>query len=1245
MHPKPVFAAIRAGAAMPLAPLIAAIAVGAALAAAPPPAKAPAKPAAGKAPAAGPARRDPAALREETLRLNNLGIAYLAQFKAAEAEKQFKDALALNPSYLPGQVNVGIAALAQVHYDEAITAFRKALTLAPDNVHAHFNLSLIYKLQGKGPEALEEGLKALAGDGRDPDIHYHVGSLYLTAREFDKAIQELETVLKLDPNFLSAYYSLGRAWISKGDQEKGRQLIEKHRALQAGSAATPAVGLRYGEQGRYSYAMEDSGAAGPLAPLAAGAVTLVDASSAAGLDFTHAAGVNLAALGLSGSITTLAQLSGPEALDGVVAPMLGSGVAMADVDGDGSEDLFFANAGGDAPRPALFLNRSTAGAIKFSRPATEQLQEIGPALSAAFGDLDKDGDADLAISGFHRVLVLTNDGKGVFSDASVRAGVAGKSSAGVLGGISLADVDHDSDLDIYVAGFLASGSGAFPSGWPGGESLLFINATDPNQGLRFVESAAGAKVTHAGRRATGALFSDLDNDRDIDFALACPADGSTVYANQRDGTFLDLGAAAGLPGQAPILGLAAGDFTKDGWVDLAATTWDGGVPRLFRNMTADQPGRAPYFVLDVMATADLARAETGPLFGVAFVDFDLDGYLDLVAVNGGDTGPALLVYRNGGEGRYEEAGQLTGIGAIKARNGRGLAIGDLDRDGDPDFVISNAGGTPIVIRNDGGNKNHWIRVATAGLHSNGAGIGSKVEVKSGGLWQKLEVTAGSGYLSQSAAAPLFGLGARARVDVVRVLWPGGVLQDEIQQKADAVFAVKELDRKGSSCPILYADNGSGIGFVSDFLGGSAIGYRTGLSSFNTPDTDEYVMVRGDQLVPRHGALDLRMVNQLEETIYFDRARLLAVDHPTGVEILPDERLMDSPPFPSFKIHAVARTAPPAAAWDDSGRDLTQTLTAIDRLYAGPQAAGPGDSFKGYAPLHHLMLDLGDLHDGAPAVLLLHGWIDYADSTSNIAAAQAGLALVSPWLEALDETAIEEEDVVEVAIPGGATRRGRWTRVLPKMGFPAGLPKTMTVDLTGLLPPGARVIRIGTSMRIFWDQMRLATQLSPVPPTLTALEARAAVLRYRGFPALSSPDGRPPERYDYAADQGIVQWKSHAGGYTRYGDVRELLLTVDDRYVITRPGDEIALEFPAAGLPPLPEGWSRDYLLYADGFGKDMDINSSRPDTVEPLPYHGMASYPPPLIPTDPTLAETLLAYRDLWNTRRVGAQVPPIHTP
>ena len=867
--------------------------------------------------------------------------------------------------------------------------------------------------------------------------------------------------------------------------------------------------------------------------------------------------------------------------------------------------------------------------MRFERAAGQGVPVVNEsAMSAAFGDLDGDADPDLVVGLLDGIRIFMNDGKGNLSSLPLETAAGANTTPALLGGVSLADVDHDGDLDIFAAGMLAPSASAaarFPGDWPGTRSLLYINsgATPPAQ-PRFTESAVKALVDHAGRRATGAVFSDFDNDRDIDFVLASPGDGTTLYSNQRDGTFQDLAPKSGLPGGALILGMAAGDYNKDGWVDLVATTWDGGLPRLFRNMLGDPAAPASHggvFAADVTAFADLSRQIALPQFGVALIDIDNDGYLDILTVNGGEIGPALFVFRNNGSGGFTDAGGLTGADQIPARGGRALAGADLDGDGDIDLVITNSGGKPTIVRNDGGNKGHWIDVAPRGLHSNKPAAGTKVEVKAGALWQKLEVTIGSGYLSQSSTGVHFGLGPRTRVDTIRLLWPGGVLQDEVQAKADAVFAVEELDRKGSSCPILYAWNGHSMSFVSDFLGGSAIGYRTGPDSFNYPDTDEYVRITGDQLAAADGLLSLRLVNQLEETIYFDRARLLAVDHASSEEIFPDERLMPGAPYPAFRVFAVTEARLPVAAFDETGRDMLPDVLRIDRVYAGPVELLP---YKGYAKQHQLTLDLGPLEKDAPVVLLMHGWIDYADSTSNIAASQAGLKLTPPYLEALDEAV------------------GQWTRVLPQMGFPAGLPKTMTVDLTGKLPPGSRKVRITTNMAIYWDQIRVATALGP-PPSLAAVEASRAELRYRGFPELVSPDGRPPESYDYARDQARVHWKTHVGTFTRYGDVVALLGAVDDRYVITKPGDEIALEFPAAALPPLAAGYSRDYLLFADGFGKDMDINSARPDTVTPLPWHAMKSYPPAPGDHSPFITPDPLESVVTWDTRLVPSALLPIH--
>ena len=1195
---------------------------------------------------------------EEVLRHNNLGIAYLAQYKPADAEKEFRQAIALDPNFVAGTVNAGIAALAQVHYDDALAMFGKALTLDPDNIHAHFNLSLINKLLGKADQALAEAKKAMALDSRDPDIRYHVGSLYLTRREYDDAIRELETTLKLDPNFLSAYYSLGRAWISKGDVAKGKQYMEKHKELSAGAGATPAVGLRYGEQGKYSYAMEDQGVDAPSAQLAEGAVVLVDVTAGSGLAFRHGA------RGSAGQLKRATPASGPDpsaTLRDTVTPMLGPGVACADVDGDGADDLFFPNA--DAQGKAvseLYLNR---GGMRFERVpligAAGAPLIAGQATAGVFGDLDADEDPDLVVSLSDRLLVLINHGHGVFAPAAADAGLALPSGATprVLGGVTLADVDHDGDLDIHAAGFLAVPSQktagpqgaddrtAFPDAWPGGTSYLLLNVTAaPPEGggaapVKFSLAPAAAGISRAGRRTAGAVFSDFDNDRDIDFAVASPADGSTIFSNMRDGTFQDLAERSGLPAGARVLGLTAGDYDQDGWMDLAATTWDTGLPRLFRNMMGQSGAQATgAFALDVNAMADVPRQIAEPQFGVAFADIDNDGALDLVAVNGGDIGQAFFVFRNDGAGRFSDASHLVKANAVAARQGRGLAVADLDADGDLDLVIANAGGAPTLLRNDGGNRGHWIRVSPEGLHSNRQAVGTKVEIKAGRLWQKQEIASASGYMSQNATAAHFGLGARQRVDTVRLLWPGGVLQDEVQVAADAIFAVKELDRKGSSCPILYAWNGATMAFVSDFLGGSAIGYRTGPASFNYPDTEEFVAIDAARLVPKDGALELRLVNQLEETIYFDRATLLAVDHPVGVAVHPDERLMPSRPFPPFRLHATTGEHPPSAAADDDGRNLLDALARVDRVYARPPDERMGARFQGYAPLHHLTLDLGAIPASGPVVLLLHGWIDYADSTSNIAAAQAGLTLTPPWLEALDESAHDGSDAVTLS---GTTHRGRWVRAIESMGFPAGLPKTMTVDLTDKLPKGTRIVRIGTSMRIYWDRILVATGHGPAP-SLTRIAPAEASLRHRGFPAIVLPDGQRPEEYDYARDETPVHWKVQSGAYTRYGDVRELLTDADDRYVITAPGDEIAMRFPADELPPVPEGYRRDWLLHTDGFGKDMDINAARPHTVGPLPWHGMTAYPPPKGENYPYDRPDLLDYLERYNTREVRSPLAPI---
>ena len=202
---------------------------------------------------------------------------------------------------------------------------------------------------------------------------------------------------------------------------------------------------------------------------------------------------------------------------------------------------------------------------------------------------------------------------------------------------------------------------------------------------------------------------------------------------------------------------------------------------------------------------------------------------------------------------------------------------------------------------------------------------------------------------------------------------------------------------------------------------------------------------------------------------------------------------------------------------------------------------------------------------------------------------------------------------------------------------AGLPKTMTVDLTGKFLCDDSQVRIVTSMRIYWDQILVDASGGDFPTRVTELDPLRADLRWRGFPREYSPDGRKPLIYDYSVIEPSAPWKAHLGNYTRLGDVRELLLAPDDMYVVTRNGDEMQIDFDARRLPALPKGWKRTFLVYADGFGKDMDINSARPETIGELPFHGMKSYPhspADRYPMTKRHQEYLLRY----NTRTVNEQ-------
>jgi hypothetical protein len=455
------------------------------------------------------------------------------------------------------------------------------------------------------------------------------------------------------------------------------------------------------------------------------------------------------------------------------------------------------------------------------------------------------------------------------------------------------------------------------------------------------------------------------------------------------------------------------------------------------------------------------------------------------------------------------------------------------------------------------------------------------------------------------------------VDAVRVLWPAGIVQAETEVAATGkTLSLTELDRKPSSCPYLYVWNGERFEFVTDFMGGGEMGHLDAPGIFNTPDPDEYVRIPRDLLREHNGHYELKVTNELEEALFVDRLQLISVAHPEGVEVYPNEGLTE-PPQP-FKIYSTRDARPPLSAVDDHGHDVLSRIARLDREY-------PDDfklpSIRGYAENHELTMKL-DAGSPARVKLLLTGWTDYAWSSDNLAASQSGKSLTLPALQVKD-------------------KQGKWRTVIENVGIPVGRPQTIVVDLTGKFLSANRDVRIVTNMRIYWDQILVDTSPGNFPMQLTRLDPAVANLRWRGFSLEHSPDGRQPLTYDYKQVLFTSPWKVMTGRYTREGDVRELVAATDDMFVISRPGDELSLSFAADKLPPLPRGWTRTFLLYADGFSKEMDINSASPDQVGPLPFHGMSRYPyawPERYP----LTERRRAYMEKYNTRIVTSQVDRI---
>ena len=1045
----------------------------------------------------------------------------------------------------------------QHNYVAGRESFEHAIALDAGYASGYANLGISFFSLGKFDSAGAALQTALKLDPNHLHALYTTGLLYHTqGREYDKALAAFEQVAAADPNDPLVRYYIGRTRAKLGHGEAA--VAEFRRTIEldpANVSAYYAMASQFRVLGREA---EQKAALETFTQLSRAGNEGVSSSYQGQGKYAEA----VTDMGDGGQrrkdvpipLAFAPAVSTPKQWEPSIAA-----AAVVDADNDHLPDFVLASAEENglllfhfyANRAGEFAPSET---WSFSAQTMVSPKAVAPAPAAVsdllFGDCDADGDIDMLVTTPNQTMFISQD-SGRFAASRVGGG-GGRRSV-------FADVDHDGDLDALILG-------------ESGHRLLHNDGTatfsDYTETAGLAAASPGSEV----------LFSDFDSDRDVDFlVLRTDGSGCEIYSNNRDGTFTDIASDLGLD-KAAAADVVVGDFGADGHMDIVTVGAAGSSLTLYTN----QRGRsfAPQTLSIPKRCHQLRPA-----------DLDNDGDLDLALAS--DTGIHFLA-------RLGEEFVADSTVLRRGHKTSQMLLRDFDADGDIDLW---ADGELSDNQTAGGS---WISILLQGVNSNPHGIGAKVEAKTTRGYQKRELRGGS----RDAAVLNFGLAEADSVEFVRILWPGGVRQTELATAAAQRLHLTELNRKGTSCPILYAWDGDRFRFVSDFLGGAIIGYPIAPGRYNTPDTDEYLLL--GPIAPRQGHYALQIANQLEEIIYLDAAHIIAADHPAGLAVFPNERLLSQPPFPEFSLYSFAELHRPKAAVNHRGDDVLDRLLDVDDRWCDSFAA---TGIHGYAEQHSVTLQMGELSDVDWPILLLNGWVDYAHSTSNWAAFQREMQLFPPRLEVGDG-------------------RGGWRLVTNDMGSPAGLPKHMLFDMKDQFAAGDYRLRITTNASVYWDQILVGSALA-APVEIHRHQFGAADLHWRGYPAHTPINGSFAFRYHYDRVDPYSEWGSHDGPFTRYGDVTDLLRQVDDRYVILFHGDEITLELEASALPELKPGWQRTFLFYADGFGKDMDFHSAHSLTVGPFPFHAMSSYPYPDSESYPHDSEEHMEYMLEYNTRWV----------
>jgi len=1102
----------------------------------------------------------------ETVAAFYRGVAAAQAGESGLAAAAFQRVTELVPGEPAGWADFGLIALQRRELEQAAERLEEARMLAPENGHIQLVSALVERERGRLDAATEHLRRAVELDPRS------LQALYLLAQLVEQegrsgstleAQQLIDRMLAVQPGNLVALLERARLAAKRRDLETLRQTLDRIGA-RADSLSFPLIA----ELGAVRTAGEagDLGRAATLIPFLQTVLQLQPAYR----DDEEAVLTSPSRTELL--LTRFVRLPAPSAESApadtglmFVAETLSVGEGPA----AWVHALWLSEEGPlalvTASRGTLWISPEPGQAEAFAFPGGASASPLSPSAVAPV-DYNYDFRMDLVLAGPGGLRLLRQDDVGAFTDVTGEA-VAAAIARAAYAGAWAADLDMEGDLDLVLARV---------EGGP----VVLRNRGDGT----FEAYPAFASVA----RLRDFVWADLDADGDPDAALLDAAGRLLVFRNGR--YRVPQFQAYPLPDTlGSVHAIAAADMNQDATLDLILLGADGTLRRLSLNESGWETGV-------------LARWPDFPTAGVAstrlFVaDLDNNGDLDLVAST-----------PQGSRAWLSAEPEPQHLPPIDVQI---TSVADISGDGRLDLIAVSSEGQALLLTNQGTKDYYSASIrpraaqTTGDRRINSFGIGGEIEVRAGLLYQK-----------QLIDGPVvhFGTGEHPLVDVARIIWPNGTVQPEFNLAA-ANETILTRQRLKGSCPWVFAFDGEKMQFVTDFIWRTALGLRINAQgNAAVIHAEDWIKIRGDQLVPRDGFYDVRITADLWETHFFDHVALMVVDHPEGTEVFVDERF--TLPAPTPAVHAMQPLRPVAQAWDHAGRDVTALIRARDERFVDTFELGP---YQGIAGEHYVEVALGDdVPTEGPLWLVASGWVYPTDASINVAVSQGDNRLPHG---------------LQLEVPDG---QGGWAIVEADLGFPAGKTKTMLIDLQDAFRPGTpRHVRLRTNMEIYWDRIAWAVGQPDAPITTRRILPATAELRYRGFSEVAQASRKAPELPNYSTITTTAPlWRDLVGFYTRFGDVRPLNEAVDDRYTIMNAGDELALRFPA---PPPPRGGStRDYVLIGDGWVKDGDYNTGFSTTVLPLPYHGMSDYarPPGRLEDDPAYRLHPEDWRD-FHTRYV----------